>query len=295
MRPGRIGVVVHPTRPVDDALAALRDWASPNSIEIVQVAAPGSSERAIAPEGTVEPGDLVVALGGDGTVLAALRASALAGVPVLGAACGSVGVLTAVPAGSLSDALERVFAGDWTARRLPALAVEFAHGPTQWAINDFVAVRRRPGQLVANVSVDGELYVRMAGDGLIVATALGSSAYTMAAGGPLLTAGTSAFVCTPVAMHGGNAPPIVVSASSTMHVELNPGFAGYDIEIDGHEYETPETDYRITLHEDKATLVSLGEPTLGLAQLRAKHLISDSARILARDARGGDHGAAERG
>ena len=81
-----------------------------------------------------------------------------------------------------------------------------------WAINDFVVVRRRAGQVIVDVSVDDELYARLAGDGLIVASPLGSSAYSMAAGGPVLASGTPAIVCTPLAMHGGNAPPLVVPA-----------------------------------------------------------------------------------
>ena len=82
-------------------------------------------------------------------------------------------------------------------------------------------VRRGSGQLVAEVALDGEPYIRLAGDGVIVATALGSSGYTMAAGGPLLTLRTAAFVCTPIAMHGGSAPPLVVPAESVLTVEVH--------------------------------------------------------------------------
>jgi hypothetical protein len=174
-------------------------------------------------------------LGGDGTVLSALRAAAPVDAPVLGAACGSLGILSTVPAAEFGDALERVYAGEWTPKRLPVLAIQPGAGPGEWALNDFVAVRHGPGQLVADVHVDDELYVRLAGDGLIVATALGSSGYSMAAGGPLLMGSPAAFVFTPLAMHGGNAPPLVVPATSTLSVELHPGFAGFEIEIDGHE------------------------------------------------------------
>jgi NAD kinase len=107
----------------------------------------------------------------------------------------------------------------------------------------------------------------------------------MAAGGPILAAGTSGFVCTPLAMHGGNAPPLVVPASSTLHLQLEPGFAGFDVEIDGHNFSATELDYRITLHPDTVTLVAFGSPSLGLTALRERRLIIDSARVLARDAR----------
>ena len=283
--PRRIAVLVHPTRPIQQALDQLERWTRERGLDLVEVNSEGAVDRHIAPRGEPEPGDLIVALGGDGTVLSALRASAPVGAPVLGAACGSLGVLTPVADEELDGALERFYTGDWTPRSLPALAIHPASAPDNWAVNDFVAVRHGPGQLVANVSVDGELYVRLAGDGVIVATALGSSGYSMAAGGPVLAPGTDAFVFTPLAMHGGNAPPLVIPASSSVQVELKPGFAGFDIEIDGHDQAITDLSYTITLGEDKVTLVSFGPQTGRLARLRSRRLISDSARVLARDDR----------
>jgi NAD+ kinase len=280
-----VAIVVHPSRPVAEPLATLQQWAQTNGLEIVEITTADSVDRDFAPPGAAAVGDLIVALGGDGTVLSALRVSAPVEAPVLGVPCGSVGVLMAGNVVGLEDALERVLQGDWVPRRLPALAIEPAQGQHLWAVNDFVAIRHGAGQLMANVSVDDELYVRMAGDGVIVATPVGSSAYTMAAGGPILAAGTPAFVCTPIAMHGGMAPPLVVPSTSTLQLELQPGFAGFEIEIDGHNYPATETAYRITLHEDKVTLIAFGAPSLGVTALRERRLITDSARVLARDAR----------
>jgi NAD+ kinase len=284
-QPARIALVVHPTREIAATLGALERWTEGHGLEIVQIPALGGNDREVARRADLEPGDLVVALGGDGTVLAALRAAARKDAPVLGVACGSLGALTAVQADRLVQALERVTKGDWEARRLPALAVNPGNDPDVWALNDFVVSRRGAGQLVASLSVDDELYVRLAGDGLIVATALGSSAYSMAAGGPLLASGTPAFVCTPLAMHGGSAPPLVVPATSTVRVEVHPGFAGFDIELDGHIYPLQALDYRVSLHPEKVSLVSFGELGIGLSGLRKRRLITDSPRVLARDDR----------
>jgi NAD+ kinase len=283
--PQRVAVVVHPSRPIAEPLATLAQWAEVNGLEIVEIVGEDAIDRGIARAGVAAPGDLIVALGGDGTVLTALRTSAPVDAPVLGVACGSLGVLTAVPAADLGSALARVIEGNWIPRRLPALAIQPAHGLGQWAVNDLVAVRHGSGQLVASIAVDDELYARIAGDGVIVATALGSSAYSMAAGGPVLVTGTPAFVCTPLAMHGGNAPPLVIPGTSTVHLQLHPGFAGFDIEIDGHNVAETELDYAITVHQDKVTLVAFGRRSLGLEDLRKRQLIFDSPRVLARDAR----------
>jgi NAD+ kinase len=283
--PGRVALIVHPTRPLDRALAAVTGWAAGHSVDVVQLAVDGKRPHDLAAPGTLQEGDLVVALGGDGTVLASLRVAAAQGAPVLGVACGSLGALTAVAADGIAEALGRVWAGAWIARSLPALAVGPADAPHDWAANDFVVVRRGAGQLVADVAVDDELYTRLAGDGLVVATALGSSAYSMAAGGPVLAAGTPAFVCTPLAMHGGSAPPLVVPGDAVVTIDVHPGFGGFDLEVDGRKREGEARRYRLALHPDKLTLVSFEGSGRGLAGLRKRRLITDSPRVLARDDR----------
>jgi NAD+ kinase len=285
LQPARVAIVVHPTRRVDGALETLRRWTGEHGLEIVQLQVAGGPRREFAARGELEAGDLVVALGGDGTVLSALRASAPANAPVLGVACGSLGALTAISSQRLGDALERVQAGDWTPRRLPALAIHPKDAPHEWAVNDFVVARRGAGQVLADLYVDDELYVRLAGDGLVVATPLGSSAYSMAAGGPVLVFGTPAVVCTPLAMHGGQAPPVVVPTSSTVRVEVHPSHAGYEIQTDGRVSPLTAASYLLSLHDEKVTLVSFGELRLGIAGLRERRLIMDSPRVLARDDR----------
>ena len=283
--PARIALVVHPTREIASTVETLERWAAEHSLDVVQIPAVGESVREVAAAGELTDGDLVVALGGDGTVLAALRAAAPLDSPVLGVACGSLGALTAVHADRVEEALDRVLAGDWSAHRLPALAVKPAGAEEQWSVNDFVISRRGAGQVVANVSVDDELYVRLAGDGVILATALGSTAYSMAAGGPVLAPGSPAVVCTPLAMHGGNAPPLVVPATSTVQVTVHPSFAGFDVELDGHIYPMDATEFSVSLEEEKVTLVSFGDLGMRISSLRERRLITDSPRVLARDDR----------
>lgn len=280
----RVGLVVHPTREIDKILAILRDWTAERGIELVQLRA-GSHDREVAPLGEVQSCDLVVAAGGDGTVLAALRATDSGMAPVLGVACGSLGALAAVTAGDLGEALESYESGDWTRRRIPALEVKVDGDTVEWALNDFVVVRRAGQQLTAEVAVGGELFVRMAGDGVIVATALGSSAYSMGAGGPILAAGMSGCVVTPLTMHGGSAPPLVVPAQHDVVLDVHPGFGGFDVEIDGQTKEIDATTFELTLIEERATLVGIGDPGVGITPLRRRGLIADSPRMLARDER----------
>lgn len=281
----RLALVVHPSRRVTTALETLERWARQLDVEVVQIPTDGGSTRELATRGELQEDDLVITLGGDGTVLSALRAAAPVGVPVLGVACGSLGALTAVRADDLEQALERFRAGDWTARRLPALAIHPSESAEAWAVNDVVILRRGAGQAVLNLYVDDELYVRLAGDGLIVATPLGSSAYSMAAGGPLLTPSTPAVVCTPIAMHGGSAPPLVIPAGAVARVEIRESFAGFEVQLDGHASSLQDLEYRISIEPERVALVDFGDEEHMLSGLRRRGLIADSPRVLARDAR----------
>jgi NAD+ kinase len=274
----RIGVLVHPTRPVQDALDVLQRWAQTHGLELVQVE---DGQPSVAPAGQVRVSDLVVAIGGDGTVLRALHAAARTHTPVLGVAHGSLGALTTVAPSALGGALDRFARGDWAPRNLPALAVRPHSGRVAYAINDLVVFRRGGTQLRVELLVDDELYARVAGDGIVIATPLGSSAYSMAAGGPMLLADANAFVCTPLAMHGGNAPPLVVSARWEVKLNMTPGPSGFELEVDGKRLETPPTRVSLSTQRNYATLVSLDDSDLGITGLRRRGLIADSPRIVA--------------
>jgi NAD+ kinase len=86
-------------------------------------------------------------------------------------------------------------------------------------------------------------------------------------------------------MHGGSAPPLVVPADAPLAVEVHPGYAGFDVEVDGHRRALTARRFEFALHMDKLTLVTFGAAGRGLAGLRRRGLIADSPRVLARDER----------
>ena len=282
----RIGVVVHPHRRLDGALGALETWTRARGAALVQVPIAGQ-ERVVAPAGDAASCDLIAALGGDGTTLAALHAAAPHDLPVLGVACGSLGALTATGAGDLAAALDRVEAGDWHRRALPGVAVSADGGPERVALNDLVIVRKGANQVIVGVRIDDDPYVRFAGDGVVISTPLGSSAYTMAAGGPVLASGTEAIVVTPVAAHGGSTPPLVVGAASEVVVTIEGGWGGARVELDGQILagEQP-SELRTRWHPGFASLVRFDGAETLLAGLRRRRILMDSPRVMARDDRG---------
>jgi NAD+ kinase len=284
----RIGLVVHPRRELGRAVATVREWAEHQEATVVQLRSPGHVQK-VAPPGDAESCDLVIALGGDGTALAALHAAAPVGRPVLGVACGSLGALTATTADELEGALGRVASGDWIPRRLPALVGERDGGEELHAINDVVFVRDGAGQVMVEIEIDGERYVRFAGDGLVAATPLGSTAYTLASGGPMLAPGTTGQVLTPLSPHGGVCPPVVVAPGIEVELLLDPGNGGARLELDGQVAAelAPQEPLPLKLRciEDFAVLVSLGEQETLMAGLRRRRILLDSPRVLARDER----------
>ena len=232
--------------------------------------------------------DLLLALGGDGTALAALHAAAPSSRPVLGVACGSIGVLMSVTAERLPEALDQVAAGRWTPVPVPGLEVGWGGADGTVAINDLVVIRDGPGQVIVGVEVDGVLYARVAGDGIVVATPLGSSAYTIASGGPILAPGADGVAVTPLAPHGGSCPPLVAGTGSRLTLTVEPGHGGVRHEVDGHPAAIEGRVLTIRWRAGYATFVGLvgGEPRL--AGLRRRGLVTDSPRVLVRDARAGE-------
>lgn len=280
----RIGVAVHPERDVHQPVDALREWASERDADVVQVEVEGQQQQ-VAPFGDVEDCDVVVAIGGDGTALAAIRAAAPHDRPVLGVACGSLGALTAVEAHGLPDALKRFQDDGWRPMRLPALEVTSEEGEQRLAFNDVALVRAGGGQLRLGIHLDDTLYGRIAGDGAVVSTPVGSAAYTLAAGGPILHPDAPAFVCTPLPSHGGFIPALVAAAGSRLQLEILGGFAGARLEVDGRVLTERSSSIGLRLFQDAATIVSFDGQEPFLAGLRRRGVLVDSPRLLAEDRR----------
>jgi NAD+ kinase len=180
--------------------------------------------------------ELCIALGGDGTILRALRRYAGTSVPVFAVNYGEVGFLATIDpdedAGDLGEAFERALAGDFEVLTLPALALETPEGP-QAAIND-VSIHRRAGERVAQLAyaIDGEEAGSVRCDGLVLATPAGSTGYNLANGGPVLAWGVEGFVVSFIAPHSLTARALVVAPGDLLSVH-NRSQGEVDISLDG--------------------------------------------------------------
>jgi NAD+ kinase len=180
--------------------------------------------------------ELCVVLGGDGTILRALRRYAGTSVPVYAVNYGEVGFLATVDPEDddveLPEAFERALAGDFEVLTLPALALETPEGP-QAAIND-LSIHRRAGERVAQLAyaIDGEEAGAVRCDGLVLATPAGSTGYNLANGGPVLAWGVEGFVVTFIAPHSLTARALVVAPGDLLSVH-NRSQGEVEISLDG--------------------------------------------------------------
>ncbi len=207
--------------------------------------------------------DLVLVLGGDGTMLRALRRLLGTGIPAIGVNFGRVGFLTAISADELETALPRVFAGDHRVIELPTLDVE-VDGRRQSAVNDVVAASSAVGRMVELAwSVGGEPLGRQACDGIICATPPGSTAYNLSNGGPVLVWGLDALVITFIAPHSLHARSLVVPRGLDVVVENGTHDVSATVLCDGQRLGEipPAARVVVRLGEQRSLLATLPEVT----------------------------------
>ncbi len=176
--------------------------------------------------------DLCVVLGGDGTILAALRRFARTDVPVFAVNYGEVGFLATLEPEEMREGLARAFAHDFERLQLPAVVLDSPSGP-HVAIND-VSIHRKVGERVAVLaySVEGFEVGAVRCDGLVISTPAGSTGYNLANGGPVLAWGVEGYVVSFIAPHSLTARALVVAPSDVMTV-TNRSADALDVTIDG--------------------------------------------------------------
>ena len=162
--------------------------------------------------------DLVVVLGGDGTILTALRMFAGRRAPVFAINYGAIGFLSTVDHGQLTEGVDRAIAGDYELLRMPALSIE-VDGERRIGVND-ISFHRRPHSRVAELEymVQGEQLGRVRCDGLVASTPVGSTGYNLANGGPVLAWGVEGYVVSFIAPHTLTARALVVAPGDMLTV-----------------------------------------------------------------------------
>ena len=186
--------------------------------------------------------DLLLVLGGDGTILQVLHELQDGYPPILGINLGTLGFLTCVSAAAWSQALDAIAAGTYQLSERTLLDVQVVRGgqpgARSIALNDAVISRGELSRLIKlNVTVDGTTLSEYNADGLIVATPTGSTAYSLSAGGPVLTPDSGVLVVTPICPHVLTMRPVIVSAAARLEITPAPGQPEIFMSLDGRDFE----------------------------------------------------------
>lgn len=217
-------LVLHPARPI--ALAAgqaIVDACSGRGIEVLTAPSdvsrlPGTTAWHV--DGPTDA-DIVIAVGGDGTMLEAARLARPSGTPLIGVNAGTVGFLTEVPPDQVAAMVERSEASDYTISERMTLRATLPDGTQFDALNDVVTEKAMIQRVVGiSLSIGGTRLVAYRADAVITATPTGSTAYTLSAGGPLVDPTVDAIVVTPVAAHNLVARSMVLAPSTILDIEI---------------------------------------------------------------------------
>jgi len=238
-----VGVAIKPGEP--RALAAVRDlakWLAERGVRACfeTDAAAAIGEVGVSRAAMVREADLLIVLGGDGTLLSVVRALEERAVPILGINLGTLGFLVEVSVDEMQEALARALDGEMTVEPRMRLAVRLLRGGRElrrWlALNDAVITKGASARIVdLEARADGQLVTTYHADGLIVSTPTGSTAYTLSAGGPILLPGVPSMVLTPICPHALTQRPLVLPDSAVIEVIVHPRGGEVQLAIDGQE------------------------------------------------------------
>ena len=179
--------------------------------------------------------DAVIVGGGDGTMLHAAQATMGSGVPLLGINLGSLGFLTSIRAGEITTVLPRILQGEYGVSERAVLSVRLEGVKGSWCALNEVSVAPGAGQLMVRVrvKVGNEFLTEYHADGLLVASPTGSTAYSLSAGGPLVSPRAQVMVLTPVCAHAMAQRPLVVGEREGVELSLGSGNGPAVIRLDG--------------------------------------------------------------
>jgi NAD+ kinase len=263
-----VGLVLHPGRDCASAMEMITGWAHARNVTVLGLE--GEVERitgevtAVDVDELADRADCVVSLGGDGTMLRAMRLARDSRAPVLGVNVGRLGFLAEVDVPDLAEALSAVDEHRFTIEPRSAVLATFA-GRDTVAFND-IALARIPGRgttAAVELRVEGHPFVRYAADAVVVATPTGSTAYSFSAGGPIVSPNAEGLLVIPVAPHSAFNRALFLSSGEKLALAILRSSGEIAIEADGRVVGRilPGEVVDLTLLPAAARVVRLGRTT----------------------------------
>ncbi|TDT97747.1 NAD+ kinase [Streptomyces sp. 846.5] len=262
-----VGLVLHPERTPTQLVDTIVRWSRGRNTKVLglaeEVARIGCEAVPVQAEEMNASADLVVSLGGDGTMLRAMRLAVGGRAPVLGVNVGRLGFLAEIDMPELPAALDAIDQHRFTVEGRSGVQVRFGSGQ-ETALNDIVLIRS-PGQRSAAVAVrvQDQPFVHYSADAIVVATPTGSTAYSFSAGGPIVSPNAEGLLVTPVAPHSAFNRSLFLSSGERLALEILPNSGDLAIEADGRLVGKvrPGDIVEVTMLPAAARIVRLGQTT----------------------------------
>jgi NAD+ kinase len=266
----KIGIISRPRRSnLSEVVPPLLQWFNARGLEVLfdhetAGALPKPSEGRTR-EQVAAAAELLLVLGGDGTLLAAARVAAPVGIPILPINMGSLGFLTSFMLEELYPALEDILAGRVTISERVMLHVELHRGgksiDKQSVLNEVVINKGALARMIeVELIIDKDFVCRYRADGLIVASPTGSTAYSLSAGGPIVHPNVESFIITPICPHTLSDRPVVVCDTSIIEVKLSVGTESVFLTLDGQKGIPLEVTDRVQISRAQQMLKLIQTP-----------------------------------
>ncbi len=268
MKIRRVGVFLKHDQPqAADTVRRLLKWMSERDIKVmIDEGCARWSDLSPTPDRELAAAvDLIVVLGGDGTLLFVAHCAGTRRVPILGVNLGTLGFLTEINVEEMIPALERVLAGEVeieSRMRLEVVATREGREVGHFhALNDAVITKTARSRIIRLETVaDGVAVTTYHADGLIVSTPTGSTAYSLSAGGPILVPGTQVIVMTPICPHALTQRPVVLPESSEIDVRVDTRGGEVGLTVDGQESLDLQHDDRVLIRRSPHPVDIISSP-----------------------------------
>jgi NAD+ kinase len=264
----RVGIIAKRNKPqAIEIISELTPWLDRYGIEVIvdeETASQMDGAPSVSSEHAPSRSDLVIVLGGDGTLLHAARQVGDSGVPILGVNLGSLGFLTNIALPDLYDVMKKVLEGDYRIEERMTLRAELEKDvtvPPHVVLNDVVINKGALARIVTlKVNINGTYMTTYRADGLIVSTPTGSTGYNMSAGGPIIYPTLSAIIITPICPHTLTNRPIVVPGDAEIDIKLVSESSDVFVTLDGQVGFQYPMNRKLTVSRG-VTKILLVEPT----------------------------------
>jgi len=253
----KVGVVLRPSSPnLKEIFLKIKDSFENKGVEVLLDSISASMINIVGTnfEEMIKESDLVISVGGDGTLISLLRRSFKYNKPVMGINAGNLGFLTDIGLNEFENFIDKLFINDYRIDLRMMIEAEFNNKKEIFAFNDIVFMRKTMSRMInIEANVNGKLLNKFYGDGLIISTPTGSTAYNLSAGGPIVVPNSNNFIITPLSPHNLTTRPIVLGDDKEITITVKGRSKEFMASLD-YKSETFKDDLTIKIKKADFTI-----------------------------------------